>query len=233
MRQSVHTCRIRKADDMALPASPAARRLATPSWLDARFVLGLLLVLISVVVGSRVLAGADRSDRVYAVTRNIAAGNALTESDLRVVRVRLLDNQAGYVSAAGPKPLGYTLDRAVGANELLPRLALRNGDPPDVRLVTVPASAHHYPAALAHGDLVDLYLSAKGTGSAATRTPVLVLSRVAVDAVYGGNSSRLPTAGDAGIVLRVPASDVARVVAAAQGGALDVVRIPASPPVAS
>lgn len=210
---------------MALPASPAARRVATPSWLDSRFLLGLLLVLVSVVVGSRVLAGADRSEQVYAVTRDLAAGSALTDGDLRVVRVRLLDGSAGYISAAGPKPRGYTLGRSVGINELLPRQALRSGAPPDVRLVTVPVTSHHYPAGLAHGDLVDLYVTAKPVADAPSTAPTLALRRVPVDAVYGG-SGRVATAGDAGVVLRVSAADVGRVLTAAQGGALDVVRIP-------
>lgn len=211
---------------MALPASPAARRLSTPSWLDARFVLGLLLVLISVVVGSRVLAGADRSDRVYALTRDLPAGGSITPSDLRVVRVRLLDDHGGYVSAAGPKPVGYTLDRAVGANELLPRQALQSGAVPDTRLVTVPVASHHYPAGLAHGDLIDLYLTAKVPTSQTPPAPALVLGHVPVDDVFGASPGRLATAADAGVVLRVPAADVERVVGAAQGGALDVVRIP-------
>lgn len=215
---------------MPIPESPAARRLATPSWLDARFVSGLLLVLISVVIGSRVLAGADRSDRVYATTRNIAAGTALQESDLRVVRVRLIEGQAGYLSAAGPKPAGYVLDRAVGADELLPRRALRSGAAPDVRLVAVPVAAHHYPAGLAHGDLVDVYLTAKPVTGRAPAVPALVLGGVPVDTVNGAAQGRLATTGDAGIVLRVPAPDVGRVVAAAQGGALDVVRIPPAAP---
>ena len=217
---------------MALPASPAARRLAPPSWLDARFVLGLLLVLLSVVVGSRVLAAADRSDRVYAVTRDIAAGSALTAADLQVVRVRLLDGSAGYISATGPKPVGYTVVRAVRADELLPRQALQSGTAPDVRLVTVPVAGHHYPASLRHGNLVDLYLTAKPPAGRSPRAPTLVLSRVPVDDVYGTNAGRLATAAEAGIVLRVPAADAARVVAAAQAGALDVVRIPeaTSPP---
>jgi SAF domain len=215
---------------MTPPASPAARRLATPSWLDARFVFGLLLVLVSVVVGARVLAGADRSDRVYAATRNIAAGTALTAPDLRVIRVRLLDDRAGYVSADGPKPVGYVLDRAIGADEFLPRQALHSGPAVDVRLVTVPVVSNHYPARLQHGDLVDLYRTAKSPAGAPPTAPTLTLGRVSVEAVNGANPGRLATAVDAGIVLRVPVPDVPRVVAAAQGGALDILGIPPSAP---
>ncbi len=43
------------------PGSPKAGRLATPGWVDGRLVLGVLLVLVSVVVGARVLSAADRS----------------------------------------------------------------------------------------------------------------------------------------------------------------------------
>src|SRR5687768_14738118 len=41
----------------AVPPSPTARRLALPRWLDTRLVLGVLLVLVSVLVGARVLSG--------------------------------------------------------------------------------------------------------------------------------------------------------------------------------
>lgn len=216
---------------METPASPRGRRLASPSWLDARFVIGLLMVLISIVVGSRVLAGADRSDRIYAVTRDLAAGTALTDGDLRVVRVRLLDGRAGYISAAGPKPVGYVVARPVGANEFLPRQALRSASSAEVRLVSVPVDARHYPAGLSHGDLVDLYHSAKPIAGREAAPPTLVISAVPVDAVFGASTGRLAAATDAGVVLRVPVAEVSRVVAAAQNGALDVVRIPASAPV--
>lgn len=47
-----------------VPTSPAARRLASPRWLDGRLVLGVLLVLASVLVGARLLSSADRSQQV-------------------------------------------------------------------------------------------------------------------------------------------------------------------------
>jgi hypothetical protein len=214
---------------MALPASPRARRLSAPSWLDTRFVLGLLLVLVSVVVGARVLAGADRADSVYAVTHDLAGGTPLLASDLRPVRVRLLDDRAGYVSAVGPKPVGYVLDRPLGADEFLPRRALRVGTPAEMRLVTVPVATHHYPAELRHGDVVDLYVSPKALAGGAPSAPVLVAPRVLVNAVSDADGSRLSSTAGVGIALRVPVARVARVVAAGQG-AVDLVRIPSEPP---
>ena len=70
----------------------AARRLRTPSWLDLRLVLGLVLVLVAVVVGARVVAGADKSTTVWGMAHDVAAGTKLTGGDLRQVRVRLYDD---------------------------------------------------------------------------------------------------------------------------------------------
>ena len=205
--------------------SPRASRLRAPSWLDRRLVLGLLLVLTSVVVGARVLSGADTSVPVYAATRDLAAGTALVDGDLRVARVRLFGSGDRYVSADGPKPAGYVLLRPVGADELLPRLAVTGeAAATPVRLVTLPVRRHHLPPGLGHGDLVDVYLS-PGT-KAAPATPALVLARVTVDSVSDRGGSRLAAGDETGVVLRVPLSSVAAVVAAGQSGAIDLVRVP-------
>lgn len=208
-----------------LPA-PAAARLRPPSWLDRRLLLGLLLVLTSVVLGARVLDRADTSVRVYAVTQDLAAGTALTDADLRVARVRLLANGDRYVSADGPKPAGYLLLRAVGRDELLPRLAVTGdaGKAP-MRLVTLPVRRHHLPAGLRHGDVVDVYLSVAAKGDAG-RLPTLVLERVTIESVADRSGSRLGGEDQTGVVLRVPVPSVPAAVAAGQSGAIDLVRVP-------
>lgn len=209
--------------------SPRAARLRSPSWLDRRLLLGLLLVFTSVVVGARVLAGADTSVPVYAATRDLVAGTALADSDLRVARVRLFGNGDRYVSAAGSKPAGYVLVRAVGRDELLPRLALTaDAAATPVRLVTLPVRRNHLPPGLGHGRAVDVYLSRSGGGSgskAVAVAPSLVLAGVPVDSV-ADRGSRLAAADETGVVLRVPVASVAAVVAAAQTGAIDLVLLP-------
>lgn len=204
---------------------PRANRLRAPSWLDGRFVLGVLLVLVSVVVGARVLAGADAAERVYVAARDLAPGTEITAADLRPVRVRLFEAGQRYVSAAGPPPLGYLVDRPLAAGEFVPRAALRAGPPSDQRLVSLPVQPNHYPAGLQHGDLVDVYLTPKPRPDLAP-VPSRVLSGVPVDGVYDGRTSRLAAAGDVGVVLRVPADAVPRAVAAAQRGSVDLVRVP-------
>jgi len=211
--------------------SPRAARLRPPSWLDRRLLLGVLLVLTSVVVGARVLAGADTSVPVYVATRDLAAGTALVDSDLRVARVRLFGHGDRYVSAGGSKPAGYVLLRSVGRDELLPRLAL-TGDAVAVptRLVTLPVRRHHLPPGLAHGQAVDVYLS-RGPKNAPA-PPALVLAGVTVDSVTDRGGSRLTAADETGVVLRVPVASVPAIVAAAQAGTIDLVLVPgdARPP---
>lgn len=222
------------------PASPRASRLATPGWLDGRLVLGVLLVLVSVVVGARVLSAADRSTVVYAVTRDLAAGSVLASGDLEQVRVRLFDNAEQYV-AAGTPPLGYVLRRGLGADELLPRQAISPPNEVDFREVTVPVEVGHLPPRLDDGAQVDVWitpdLSGEQTGPPAEqedpataaelelRGAQLVLQGVTVLAVQteGGGfsgSTSIP------VVLQVRPADVAGLVSAMSLGRIDLVRVP-------
>lgn len=130
-----------------MPASPRAARLAAPSWLDARLLLGVVLVLASVVAGARLLASADDAQPVWVATRDLAAGTSLSEGDLEPGRVRLFGDGTRYVLAVGTAPLGYVLTRPVGARELLPAAGLVSPQAaaPDLRDVAVPVEAGHLP----------------------------------------------------------------------------------------
>lgn len=214
------------------PVSPAAARLATPSWLDGRLVLGALLVLVSIVVGARVLSSADASQGVWVATRPLAAGSTLADGDLAPGRVRLFDNGARYLGATGSKPVGYVLQRGVGAQELLPRDSLTRPDDlaRRVRDVSVPVGAGHLPDDLQSGQQVDVYVT-PGSTTRAPGQPIaaggtrLVLSRITVTLRPRGGGG-LGASGTAGVVLSVPDTDAATLVAAVQEGAVDLVRVP-------
>ncbi len=214
------------------PASPPARRLATPGWLDGRLVLGVLLVLVSVVVGSRVLSSADRSESVWVLTRPLAAGSQLSADDLVAGRVRLFGNSTSYVSAVGAKPVGYVLRRPLGARELLPRDAVGPPGEVDIRQVTVPVVRGHAPPDLASGQVVDVYVTPTATSSkVAAGPPHLVLAGVTV--LQRTRESRLGSSDEDGVVLRATPEQVAPLLAALAEGRIDLVRVPrpaASPP---
>src|SRR3954453_17090022 len=69
--------------------SPSPRRIAAPSWLDLRLVLGVLLVLVSVLIGARVVSGARQPYPRGTGPPALAAGAGLGASDLQLRQVQL------------------------------------------------------------------------------------------------------------------------------------------------
>ena len=104
--------------------SPRASRLATPRWLDARLVLGVVLVLVAVVVGARVFASAGRYTNVYVARHALVPGEHLDAADLSVGQVRFSGEGGSYVAVARCAPTGYLVTRYVAAGEFVPLTAL-------------------------------------------------------------------------------------------------------------
>jgi hypothetical protein len=185
--------------------SPPARRLHHPSWLDLRLIAGILLVLVSVLVGAKVVASADRSVQVWALARDVAAGTTLAADDLRPARVRLFDNGEAYLRVV-QSPAGRTVTRDMHAGELLPRLAVVPTRPGAI--VNIPVEAGNAPG-LARGALIDVWSTVEGC------VPVQVLSRVVVQDVHSGAGGALsvnPTSVQ--VIVRVAPEQARRVVAA-------------------
>lgn len=211
-------------------ASPPAVRVSRPRWRDARLLGGVLLVLASVVLGSRVLAAADDTTPVWAVSRDLAAGTSLRADDLVRRDVRLGSAASTYLSARGSAPVGYVLSRPVRSGELLPASAVNPGGAAvQQRLVTVPVDRLHRPAGLRHGAQVDVYVTPTKSEPATTATSLVLASVPVEDVVSDGG--RLGPAGDAvGVVLRVDPGQVEALVAATRSGVLDLVQVPVSAP---
>lgn len=233
------------------PVSPKAGRLVTPGWLDGRLVLGVLLVLVSVVVGARVLSSADRSQLVWSAARDLAPGTSLAADDLERTQVRLFSSTERYLAASGSVPTGYVLDRAVSRGELLPLDALqRPGDDVDLRFVAVPVLPGHYPPSLAKGQQVDVWATPdRGAGQPAAAAPSgdavgdatdgaadpaaapggsrLVLAGVTVDAPPDSGGGLGGGTAERAVVLSVSAADVGALVTAMSQGRIDLVRVPA------
>ena len=211
-----------------IPPSPPAPRARPAGWLDPRLLLGVLLVLASIVAGSRVLASADQSQQVWVVTRDLAPGAALGDADLTAGRVRLFDAAGRYVSALAAKPTGYVAVRGLGAGELLPVAAVaRPGTEPPYRGVTVPVTRGHLPPDLRAGQQVDVYLTPDEHAhpSAPPRLVLAyltVLDRPSEADLAGGGASEVP------VLLQVRPEDVITLMAALAQGHVDLVRVPRS-----
>ena len=217
-----------------LPRPPAAR-LARPRWLDPRLVLGLLLVLLSVVIGARVFAAADERVRVWAVTHDLGADSRLADSDLTVRAVRL-DDVAGRYVGADQDLDGRVLTRPLGRGELVPVAAVARAANEPQRRVVVEVDRLGA-GGLTKGRVVDVYAvrdpssAAQGSGGddAADGAPTLVLSGVTVaEDVRAGDGAFASSGAKAGVPLLVDRDEVAALIDAMAHGDVYVVQVPAT-----
>lgn len=206
--------------------SPPARRVGRPRWLDLRLLTGVLLVLVSVIVGARIVASSNSSEPVWVAARDLAAGTQLTADDLTRGRVHLYGDKGKYVSAKTNPPVGYVLTRPVGKGELLPVGAVGPaGAAPAYRLVTVQVAPLHVPLHLGAGDRVDVYVTPRSTGGQ-QQPSTLVFGGAVVQAVNSGSHGLTASSGDTAVVLQVPPRAVADVLAGIHGGDVDLVLVP-------
>lgn len=211
--------------DPAEQTGPVPRRIRPPRWLDLRLVLGVLLVLGSVLLGARIVSGADRTVPVWAAAGDLAAGTVLTSDDLVPVDVRLGDAAGAYL-ATSTRPQGRALSRSVRHAELVPRSAL-DGASAQVQLA-LPVQAGYVPPGLGRGSRVDVYAlpgTASGQAAQATGPGVVAVVRDAtVQAVSGRSAGVLATpTTTVQVVVSVPADRAPDVLAAVGGRALAVV----------
>jgi hypothetical protein len=210
--------------------TPAAARLARPRWLDPRLVAGLLLVLLSIVVGAKVFAAADERVQVWSVTRDLGADTRLGRDDLAVRAVRL-DDVAGRYVAADQDLRGLVLTRAVGRGELVPAAAVVRAGATAQRRVVVEVDRLGA-AGLAKGRVVDVYAVRDPAGGATAADtaagPELVLSGVTVaEDLRGGDGAFAGGSAKAGVALLVDADEVAPLIDAMAHGDVYVVQVPA------
>src|ERR1700712_5655783 len=71
------------------PLPPLGRRQQLPRWRDTRLLVGLLLVLVSVLVGARVVSAADNTAPWLTVASALPAGHVLIDAYLAVARAHL------------------------------------------------------------------------------------------------------------------------------------------------
>lgn len=207
--------------------SPTASRLPRARWLDARLLAGLLLVLLSVVVGAKIFADADERVRVWAVTRDLGTDTALAKGDLVARSVRL-DAAAGRYVSADESLDGLVLTRPVGKDELLPLAAVaRSGDKAGRRVVI---QVDRFGASgLDKGRVVDVYAVRDTKSGAEPAKPELVLAGVTVaEDVDSGRSTFGGSGSKAGVTLFVDGPDVPKIIDAVAHGTVYVVQVPGS-----
>ena len=143
---------------MADVPTPTASRLQKPSWKDTRLVIGVLLVLAAVVLGSLTVGAADNRVPMYAAASPLVPGQPLAAERLTRVDVQLGEKASGYLSAASPLPAGAYVLREVRPGELVPLSAIGGQGDVAVQPLTLVVDASSA-APLVVGSVVDVYVN--------------------------------------------------------------------------
>jgi hypothetical protein len=202
-------------------ASPPARRPSRAWWRDPRVIAGIALIVISMLVGSRLLAGGDDTVTAWQAVRDLAPGAVVSDADL--VPIEIPAAIAGAYADGSGLPTA-PLARPLLAGEILPLPA--TAESAEARWVTLPVEPLHAPIDLAPGEQVDVWSTA-GADLGATPAPKLVLERVLVSQVA---TDGIGMGGEFGVVLQIEPQDAAAMISAARSGGIDLVRAPAVAP---
>ena len=196
-----------------------ARRLVRVRWRDGRLWLGVVLIIASMIVGSRLISHSDERVTVWRATHDLSIGSV--PADLEPVAVALGDATAGYVRAS-VDPVGV-LVHPVAAGELLPVAALGTAGSMPMRVITLPVEPLHAPVGLLPGDRVDIW--ATPTESSMPGMSSLVEPSVLVAAIA---SDSMGVGGEIGVAIEIPEARAEAIIAAVRGGVIDLVAIPIS-----
>lgn len=118
---------------------PVAARLRRPRWRDPRLLTGIVIVALSVALGSWVVSSAGRTVPVFVADGTLTPGEPVTADLLRVAEVRIGAGTGRYLAADEPLPADLVALRVVDDGELVPLTAL--GVDADVRSVAVPVAS--------------------------------------------------------------------------------------------
>lgn len=210
--------------DPQIPAAPSPRRMSRPKWLNTRVVLGVLVVVGAVVLGSRVVGAQRQLSTVWATTTDLQAGTVLTGDDLAEIEVNL-DDTAGRYFGSSAAIVGKQLTRALGAGEIVPVASV--GDPAaDTRLLALTVAGDEMLPGLTRGSVIDVYL-VQGSGADLTTKPAA--ADLTVQEVTAPSSGGLSGAGSSGyqVVVRLPTKRAQELVTQLSTGTLKILLHPA------
>jgi hypothetical protein len=183
-----------------------------------RTITAALTIILSVAAGIALIGASDRSVTLWGVAQDLGIGSTIRDGDL-VLRRAHLDRATNIYLSGSYQPNGLYVTRDLRAGELLPATAVsKSAGLAMRRVVSLEIESHHLPPNIARGDLVDLYVTPRGTGGEILGAPERVIGDVVVDAVEtDSNSTHI------GVALSLLDVDVPAVVEAAQRGHLDLV----------
>lgn len=202
---------------MSVHDAPRPSRRAV--WGDARLLLGIVLVVVSIAGVWFVVTAARQTEPVLAAERTIVPGDVVSADDLRVVDVALGALSESYLD---PDALadGVVATRTIQAGELVPADALAAADSARTTSVVIRTSAD-VPASIDTGTAVELW-AAPLIERTDYDTPRILVPQATVAALTRDDSAI--GGGAVAVELVIPRADVVDVLAAiADQSALSIV----------
>lgn len=181
-------------------------RRPSRSFVDPRFVGGVFLIVLSVVLAVVVLRSATAGVAVYQARSDLAAGERVSAGDFVVVDARVPE---GVYVASGSLPPKGELTRSVGRGELLPVSAIGAAGDRHPLVLTL---AQPLASSVRVGDRITLWAAPGRDGAGGPQEGPRVLSR---EAIYVAKAATTTVSvGGPQIEVRVPEVDLPAVVAA-------------------
>lgn len=194
---------------VGMTAAESVRPPRRAFWGDARFLLGILLIVASVAGVWFVVAAARQTAPAYTAAHTIVPGESITSDDLRAVDVALGQVGDAYLS---PDSLseGMVATRTIASGELVPAAAV--GAAAQARTTNVVVrSAVDVPASVEAGTVVEVW-AAPLTESGEYDEPRILVADATVVSVTRDDS--MIGGGAAALELVIPRADVAATLAA-------------------
>ncbi|MBF4633364.1 hypothetical protein ITJ38_02985 [Agreia pratensis] len=189
---------------------------------DPRFIIGLVLVVVSALGVTWLVATVDQTADVYVASATLNTGERFTIDDLAVAHVRLGSAGEHYLEPADIPADGVVAVRPIEKGELVPRSAVgevRAGDEAQV-VVTVSGPI---PSVIDRSSRVTLWASAASDSGTTFEAPVVLVAEAEVISVIEPTGI-VASDSEMRVELRVPRGSVASVLEAmANGAALAIV----------
>lgn len=198
-----------------MTALDTARRRPRAFWSDARFLLGVVLIVASVAGVWFVVSSARQTVPVFAAARTIVPGEAVSGDAIRVVDVALGQVGDRYLAPAALES-GLVATRTIEAGELVPHSAVGTASRGSMTAVVV-RSAVDVPASVGTGSAVEVW-SAPLLERGKYDTPRILVADATVSSVTRDDS--MIGGGSAALELVIPRAEVAAVLAAMSAGAV-------------
>ncbi|MFJ2542177.1 hypothetical protein [Microbacterium sp. NPDC087589] len=185
-------------------------------WGDARFLIGIAVVALSIGGVWAVVSSSGTTTPVLQATRTIALGEALVSGDFQVVEVGLGTVTDRYLAPQELRP-GQVASRTLFEGELLATSAAEDADANRTTTIVVESSTR-IPAEVAAGSIIELWHSPSVDDGGGHGPPRILVADAVVASVTKTEGMLAAEGTTAEIV--IDRADVAEVLSAITGGSV-------------